>query len=278
MALGDRRRREAVPRTTRPAPDPGRAIAPVPFDLPADALAGKVVVITGASRGLGAGLADRFAELGAALGLCARTEPQPPAGSRAMCGALDVTDARMLEGFGGAVAKELGPVDLWVNNAGVLDPMGPNRTLAPAEVDRALLVNVGGVANGTRTFTRRARSWPPAFRVLANISSGAASSSYEGWSIYGATKAAVDRFTEVVALEEPDVLCLAVSPGVVETDMQVAIRAADPQTFPSVERFRAIHRDNTASSPTWVADHLAGILIGALRPPSVVWRVPPEPR
>lgn len=194
-----------------------------------------------------------------------------------MPGALDVTDARMLEGFGGG-GQGAGLVDLWVNNAGVLDPMGPNRTLAPAEVDRALLVNVGGVANGTRTFTREPAAGRHRLPGLANIAPSAASSSYEGWSIYGATKAAVDRFTEVVALEGQK---RAVPGGVArrrrDRHAGHAIRAADPETFPSVERFRAIHRDNAASSPTWVADHLAGILIGALRPPSVVWRYHPNP-
>lgn len=250
--------------------------SPVPFDLPADALAGKVVVVTGASRGLGAGLAARFAALGASLGLGARTEPHTPVGSQAVCAVVDVTDAAAVEGFAGAVSATLGPVDLWVNNAGVLDPMGPQRDHDPNEVDRALLVNIGGVANGTRTFTRGARSWPPGRRVLVNITSGAARSTYAGWSIYGATKAAVDRFTETVALEEPDVVCHAVAPGVVETDMQAAIRAVDEATFPAVGRFRQIHADRAATTPAWVADHLAALVTGSLTPDECVYRVPAE--
>lgn len=247
-------------------------------DLPDDALVGKVVVLTGASRGLGAGMAERFAALGAALGLCARTEPVPPPDTRARCEPVDVADAGAVDRFADAVVGQLGPIDLWVNNAGLLEPMGPNRTLDPVLVSQALQVNIAGVANGTRTFSRGARRWPPGRRALVNISSGAAAKNYQGWSIYGATKAAVDRFTEVVALEEPDLACAAVAPGVVETDMQVAIRAADQATFPDVERFRQLHRDGGASSPAWVADHLAAFLMGTLRPDEVVWRVPPEPR
>ncbi|MEZ5140767.1 MAG: SDR family oxidoreductase [Acidimicrobiales bacterium] len=124
-------------------------MADVAFDLPTDALRGKVAVITGASRGLGAGLAHRFAAHGLQLGLCARHEPDAPAGARALTGAVDVTDARTLDRFASAVASTLGPIDLWVNNAGVLDPMGPQRRHDPA-VDRALLVNVGGVASGAQ--------------------------------------------------------------------------------------------------------------------------------
>ena len=253
-------------------------MADVAFDLPTDALRGKVAVITGASRGLGAGLAHRFAAHGLQLGLCARHEPDAPAGARALTGAVDVTDARTLDRFASAVASTLGPIDLWVNNAGVLDPMGPQRRHDPAAVDRALLVNVGGVANGTRSFTERCRGWAPARRVLVNVSSGAATSIYEGWSVYGATKAAVDHFTEIVAAEEPALLCHAVAPGVVDTDMQAEIRTHDERTFPAIERFRELHRAGAWSSPAWVADHLLGLLAGTWAPETVVVRVPAEPR
>src|SRR5690349_6070178 len=149
-------------------------MAEVPFLLPLDELRGKVAVITGASRGLGAGIAQRFAEHGLQLGLCSRTEPVPPDGARAIAGAVDVTNAAHLDHFASAVAIELGPIDIWINNAGVLDPMGPQRRHDPADVDRALRVNIGGVANGTRSFTDRCRGWAPGRRVLVNVSSGAA--------------------------------------------------------------------------------------------------------
>jgi len=270
-------RRVAAP-VPAPAPPYATEVTPVPFALPPEQLAGKVVVVTGASRGLGAGLAARFAQHGAVLGLCARTEPAPPAGARALCAAVDVTDAVAVEAFGAAVAAQLGPIDLWVNNAGVLEPLGPQRDHDPVEVDRALLANIGGVANGTRTFTRLARSAPPARRVLVNVSSGAARSIYQGWSIYGATKAAVDHFTEIVAAEEPDVVCHTIAPGVIETGMQELIRAADADTFPAVEKFRQIHAEGAANSPAWVADHLFGLLADTLRPDAVAYRIPDEPR
>ncbi|MBX3284312.1 MAG: SDR family NAD(P)-dependent oxidoreductase [Actinobacteria bacterium] len=250
--------------------------APVPFDLPTRALEGKVVVVTGASQGLGAGLCTRFAELGAAVGACARREPRPPSGAPSLTGAVDVTDAARLERFGEAVAQALGPVDLWVNNAGVLGPVGPQRLHDPGEVERALLVNVAGVANATRTFARLARGWPAARRVLVNVSSGAARTPYEGWAVYGATKAAVDQYTRTVAVEEPGLLCHAVAPGVVETAMQEQVRALDEATFPAVERFRRIRAEGRANSPAWVADHLAGILLGSLTPDEVLYRVPDE--
>ena len=246
------------------------------FDLHPDRLAAKVAVITGASRGLGAGLATRFAEHGMHLGLCSRTEPTTPPGSEAVTGSVDVTDAAAVSSFLDEVVANLGPIDLWVNNAGVLDPIGPLRDLDAAAVERALAVNVGGVVHGTRVFARAARSWPPARRVLVNISSGAATSVYEGWSLYGAAKAAVDHLTEIVAAEEPQLVCHAVAPGVVDTDMQALIRDQDEASFPAVERFRRMRAEGSFNSTDWVADHLAALLAGTLEPDGCVYRVPNE--
>ncbi|MEZ5137802.1 MAG: SDR family NAD(P)-dependent oxidoreductase [Acidimicrobiales bacterium] len=113
--------------------------------------------------------------------------------------------------------------------------------------------------------------------MLVNVSSGAATSIYEGGPCT-ATKAAVDHFTEIVAAEEPALLCHAVAPGVVDTDMQAEIRTHDERTFPAIERFRELHRAGAWSSPAWVADHLLGLLAGTWAPETVVVRVPAEPR
>ena len=121
----------------------------------------EVAVVTGASRGLGAGIAARLAERGISLGLCARHVPDAPAPG-AICAAVDVRDAEAVEAFAERVTTELGPIDLWVNNAGVLDPIGP---LRDADVDALRIhmdVNVLGVLWGSRTFVpSRARSCDP---------------------------------------------------------------------------------------------------------------------
>ena len=75
---------------------------------------------------------------------------------------------------------------------------------------------------------------------------------------YCASKAAVDHATRVVAVEEADagLRAFAVAPGVVDTDMQAAIRAAPADRFPPVERFLQMKRDDAFNSPAWVADHV----------------------
>src|SRR5690606_28625940 len=82
---------------------------------PGPGVAGRVAVVTGASRGLGAGLAARFAEVGLGLGLCARREPEVPPtagdGARVVTGAVDVTDPVAVDRFADAVVERLGRID-----------------------------------------------------------------------------------------------------------------------------------------------------------------------
>lgn len=245
----------------------------------------RLAVITGASRGLGAGLAARFAELGIALGLCARNVPDAPS-SGAMCAAVDVRDAAAVEAFAERVTTELGPIDLWINNAGLLDPIGPLRDADVDALRSHIEVNVLGVLWGSRTFARLVHDRPTG-GTLINISSGAARSVYEGWAPYCASKAAVDQLSRVLAAEEADhgLRVVALAPGVVDTDMQAAIRATPTDRFPAVARFHALKADDTFNSPAWIADRMlelaeAGVDIpdwAAASPDPMVIRVPDEP-
>jgi NAD(P)-dependent dehydrogenase (short-subunit alcohol dehydrogenase family) len=242
-----------------------------------------VAVVTGASRGLGAGLADAFAAQGIRLGLCARTVPDAPEGADAVTAAVDVGDAGAVERFAADVVDAFGRVDLWVNNAGVLDPIGPLVDADPDALRRHLEINVLGVMHGSATFVRHVRSRAGG-GVLVNMSSGAATSPYVGWAPYGASKAAVEMVTEVVALEEREhgLRAVALSPGVIDTDMQALIRSTPPERFPTVDRFHALYASGAFNTPAWVASFILDELVdgsgpGAEGPGSVRRRVPDQP-
>jgi len=235
-------------------------------------------VITGASRGLGAGLASAFRARGLRLGLCARTEPVLRDGPDVVSERLDVRDAAALADFATAVEARFGAIDLWINNAGVLEPIGPLRDVAPAAARAHLEVNVLGVVFGTQAFVRHLRR-RGGEGVLVNVSSGAARKPYAGWSLYCAAKAAVDRLTECVALEEAahGLRAYAVAPGVIDTDMQVLIRAAPAERFPEAPRFVERKRVGHFNTPAFVAARLLELAFDpAARPAEMCVRLPDE--
>ncbi|MCA9652879.1 MAG: SDR family NAD(P)-dependent oxidoreductase [Myxococcales bacterium] len=238
----------------------------------------RVVVVTGASRGLGAGMAERFRSLGMRVGVCARGASPLAGRSGVVAQRLDVRDEAAMQGFAAAVAAELGPIDLWVNNAGVLEPIAFLRDLSGEALMEHLAINVGGVLAGSKAFVghlhRTGRGG-----VLVNVSSGAAQRGYAGWTAYCAGKAAVDRLSECVQLEEAEhgLRAYAVAPGVVDTAMQTTIRGMSEERFPAVEKFRELKRNEAFNSPAFVADRIAALAFDPeARPDSVVLRLPSE--
>ena len=226
-------------------------------------LRGTLCVVTGASRGLGAGLARELHRRGMRLGLCARGEPALASGDQVVAARVDVTDPAALDRFVRQVEGQLGRIDLWINNAGLLEPIGPLRDADAAAWARNIDVNVMGVFHGTQAYLAhlqrtRASAGEAGGGILVNVSSGAGRKGYFGWSAYCAGKAAVNRMSECVALEEKDrgLRVHAVAPGIIETTMQEQIRAASSEQFPERDRFVKIHRDGTASSIAWVAARL----------------------
>ena len=240
-------------------------------------LDGRVIVITGASAGLGAGMAERFSDRGASLGLCARRRPALT-GDNVLSRSVDVTDLDGLESFAKDVAAQLGPIDLWINNAALLDPIIPQRDLSYEALEGHLAVSLGGVLNGTKALL--AQSATDRHKgALVNITSGLARYGMAGLSAYCAAKAGVDRLTEIVAIEESGSLtmALAVSPGVIETEMQQTLRQQDAAVLHDVEMFRQRKADEAMTSPAWVADAISGWVFEGIEPDGVVVRVPEEP-
>ena len=240
---------------------------------------GKTAVITGASRGLGAGLAQEFASLGMKLALCARTDCALPQGAEGITARVDVASEAQVEQFARDAERALGKLDLWINNAGVLKPIAPLRDISAEQFLTQLHINVMGVVHGSRAFIAHVRSSEQkSGGVLINISSGAAWSGYAGWAPYCASKAAVDRISEVIQLEEGERMRVyAVAPGIVDTDMQALIRATPSDRFPMVDKFIHFKEEDGFNSPPFVAQHILRYAFDpGSRPDDVVVRVPVE--
>jgi NAD(P)-dependent dehydrogenase (short-subunit alcohol dehydrogenase family) len=204
----------------------------VTFDL-----SGKRALVTGASSGIGAGLAEAFARAGAVVGLCARREDRLRAvagrcGGEAWLRVCDLSVADDVDALAAEVL-ERGGVDLLVNNAGI-----PKRrhvtALDSATVERVMAVNYLAPVRLTLALLPSLLA-PPAgdgARVV-NVSSVAAVVSSPGEAAYDASKAALAVFSEAMAIDLWDrgVKVMVVYPGVIDTEL-FTLPDNDPYTGP----------------------------------------------
>jgi short-subunit dehydrogenase len=188
--------------------------------------AGQKVLVTGASSGIGAGLAEEFARRGAVVGICARREARleevlarcrtHSAGSRMWV--TDMADPSEVERLASAALEELGGVDVLVNNAGI-----PKRrkvtALDPGTVKSVMNVNFFSAVNLTLALLPSMLAQKHGH--IINVSSIAATLSSPGEAAYDASKAALTAFSESMAVDlwDTGVKVLVVYPGLVDTEL-----------------------------------------------------------
>ncbi len=238
-------------------------------------LHGKTVVITGASRGVGEAIANESLARGMNVAVCARKAPTQYVGDKVLSIAADVTDEKAVQALADAAVARFGRIDLWINNAGVLAPIAPMHECSSESIRAHLDTNIMGVVHGCKSFISHVRD-REGEGVLINISSGASTTGYAGWSAYCAGKAAVDRISECVQLEEEQhgMRAYAVAPGIIDTDMQSLIRSCSAEQFPMVEKFHELKRDDAFSSGAFVARSLLALAFDpAQRPEQVCTRL-----
>jgi 3-oxoacyl-[acyl-carrier protein] reductase len=234
-------------------------------------LTGKVAVVTGASRGIGRAAALELARDGAATFLVARTkeacEPVAAAirseGGRAEAIACDVSRYEDVEKLVGAVAGCHDRIDVLVNNAGVIEPIGALEECAPDLWARNITVNLVGVFHCCRAALPHLRR-SGGDGVIINLSSGAAHRPLEGWSAYCAGKAGVAMLTRSVALEAGDrgVRVYSFQPGVVDTEMQGTIRASGINEVSRLPREQLADPGEPARAIAWLCTDEAVDLAG----------------
>jgi len=223
-------------------------------------------IVTGHSRGLGEAIAaDLLARGLTVLGIArhenARLGAEFPSLRQA---ALDLADSTALTRWlsTDALTQFVSGVGtaLLVNNAGVLQPIGPPETQDVEAVARAVSVNVGAALMFSAAFA--GVTTPRCEGRTLHVSSGAGRKPYAGWSIYCASKAALDHHARCVALDGPPGLSISsIAPGVIDTDMQAEIRASSDDRFPERPRFVAMHRDNAIPSAAQRAEAIVEYLL-----------------
>lgn len=224
-------------------------------------------ILTGHTRGLGAAIAEELllrniAVLGVSRNKNSELAKQFPA--TLVQAEVDLADsmalARWLAGdvLQGFVAgcKTV----LLINNAGSVQPVGPIESQDAVTIAHAINLNISApmmLASAVAAVGRGAADT----RIL-HVSSGAGRNPYPGWSVYCATKAALDHYARAVVLDQsPDVRICSLAPGVIDTDMQAEIRATSVEKFPLRERFEGLKRDGQLSSPKDCATQLVDYLL-----------------
>ena len=220
-------------------------------------LAKQVAIVTGGGRGFGRAIADTLAALGANVVVASRNAPEldlvanaiKKQGGKALAQTADVADERQVQELVLATERWIGPPTVLVNNAGVLDPIGPLAETSGTLWLRNIAINVGGAYLVTRAVLPGMLDRD--YGRIVNISSGAADRASAGWSAYCAAKAAVDQLTRVLALEldGSGITVSAFDPGLIDTAMQERVRQATPAQVPRVEEHRLAHRQGRVTDP-----------------------------
>ncbi|WP_111735551.1 SDR family oxidoreductase [Roseovarius amoyensis] len=240
-------------------------------------MAGKTVLITGASRGIGAAAARAFAEAGARVALSARNGDAIAAlageiGKDAIAIPCDVSRYWEVAAAVEACRSAFGGIDVLVGNAGMIDPISPIDAADPDSWGKAIDVNLKGVFHGMRAALPVMKA--AGGGTVLTVSSGAAHAPLEGWSAYCAAKAGAAMLTRAADLEgrTHGIRAMGLSPGTVATDMQRVIKASGVNPVSQVDWEEHIPPEWPARTLVWMCTPDADEFIGteiSLRDPAI---------
>ena len=220
-------------------------------------LTGKTVLITGASRGIGAATARAFSQAGANVALVSRSEDAiaelaGEIGAKALAIPCDVSRFWEMQAAVDACGATFGSLDVLVGNAGVIEPISHLATSDPEGWGKAVDINLKGVYHGMRA------ALPVMLKqgagTILTISSGAAHGPVEAWSHYCASKAGAAMLTRCVHMENAGqgIRAIGLSPGTVATQMQVEIKASGINPVSQMDRSEHIPPDWPARTLVWM--------------------------
>lgn len=237
----------------------------------------EVLIITGGSKGIGKGIIDAYLANGAQVFSVSRSVNAELSRNGITQIELDLTQTARLEAeflkiFGILSKDKVARVTL-VNNAGTLGSIGPLEKLDVETIEKTIRLNTT-VPFILSSFFIKYFEDCTAKKTIINITSGAALKPYFGWSVYCASKSAINMLSQNIAIEQSEVengvKVLAIAPGVVDTDMQVEIRKSNKHDFKDIDRFVALKEDGALNDAATVGksifemDHDDSLLSGAI--------------
>lgn len=218
----------------------------------------EIIIITGASKGIGLALLKQLQAEGKKVIGLARTIPT----EAKKFVAVDLTETEKLPTIIAEIIEEYKDKAIsftLMNNAGTVEPIGLMGTVDNGAITDALTINLTAPIILSNAFIGELASFTGSKKII-NISSGAGRSTYEGWGVYCTTKAGLDHYSRVVAVEqateENPVNIVAIAPGIIDTDMQQTIRSSNEGAFPLIDRFVDYKAQGLLSSPDETARKL----------------------
>ena len=222
----------------------------------------KVAIVTGASRGIGAAVAERLAADGFAVVVNYAASAGPAEalvraiearGQTALAAKADVSDAGAMRGMFEATEKAFGGVDVLVNNAGIMK-LAKVADCDDAAFDEQIAINLKGTFNGMREAARRLRDGG---RII-NFSTSVVGTKLETYSVYAATKAAVETMTAILSkeLRGRHITVNAVAPGPVSTEL--FLTGKSPELLERMAKMPPLERLGTTEDIASVVSFLAG--------------------
>jgi benzil reductase ((S)-benzoin forming) len=228
-----------------------------------------LTVLTGASRGLGKALLDQLLQRQHHVLALSRggIQVEPGRSGQLTHWPVDLVDAapvaqRLAAWLAGWGTRELKSVTL-INNAGVVSQLAPLSEIESSDLLNALRVGLEAPTLLTAAFLKATAAWPVPRKVVL-VSSGLGRKAMAASASYCAAKAGLDHLARAVALEEASkpggARIVSLAPGVIDTDMQVQLRNADPGQFADQHRFAELKSRGQLDSPAAAASKLLSYL------------------
>ena len=219
-----------------------------------------VLIITGGSNGIGKAIAEKYTLENYTVFSISRSKTTTVSYQQITADLSNTSEAvnAINRVFSKLHLNAISSITL-INNAGSLGDINTVGNLDAEKIQQSIQLNTTTPLVLANEFIRLTKNLIGKKQII-NISSGAARSPYSGWSVYCTSKAALDMTTRAIATEQSEiengVKCVAIYPGVVDTNMQNAIRETSEKEFKNVQRFKDLKNNNELYAPAFVADRI----------------------